>query len=198
MNKKSVALVVAIIGGISAIIAAFIINNSQTDLKESIEINVENNGVIRDIIWTVTKIIPTQTEEQNSVYIGEHETKIIWFLRYRNNENYFEARNILFSTLSSKFKEEEMRKFHNNLTSIFIITDIEALWKVWVGNDFIVSKHLVTLGYSYSSIQYTDKVLFSVRGKISDKKETHLVLIKCYDDSVISPLCRFLSNKTTP
>jgi hypothetical protein len=75
MNKKSVALVVAIIGGISAIIAAFIINNSQTDLKESIEINVENNGVIRDIIWTVTKIIPTQTEEQNSVYIGEHETK---------------------------------------------------------------------------------------------------------------------------
>ena len=187
MNKKSVALVVAIIGGISAIIAAFIINNSQTDLKESSEINVENNGVIRDIIWTVTKIIPTQTEEQNSVYIGEHETKIIWFLRYRNNENYFEARNIL-----------EMRKFHNNLTSIFIITDIEALWKVWVGNDFIVSKHLVTLGYSYSSIQYTDKVLFSVRGKISDKKETHLVLIKCYDDSVISPLCRFLSNKTTP
>ena len=63
---------------------------------------------------------------------------------------------------------------------------------------FYFQHYLVTLGYSYSSIQYTDKVLFSVRGKISDKKETHLVLIKCYDDSVISPLCRFLSNKTTP
>jgi hypothetical protein len=137
--------------------------------------------------------LPTHIEEQNRIYLRSNETKIIGFLRYRNNENYFEARNNLFSPLSAKFSEEKMKKFHDNITNIFLILNMKLIGKIWVSNNFAVSKHLVTIKYSYNSKEYIDEVLFSVRSNISDTKETHIELIECHPQTN-TPLCVFLKN----
>lgn len=174
---------------------AFILNN-KFSIKDG-DISVSGSQVIWDIVWgdQINNNMPTEIQERKDQYATNNETKIIWFLRYRNNWNYYEASNNIYKNLSYKFTEEKLQKFHKNMTNLFITMDVSIVWQVAIGMDFIASKHLVQLSYGFQWKDYVDNILFSVRQNISNSRENHIDLVQCRNIEVKSPFCDFLDEE---